>query len=357
MSSRKPATLSDVAREAGVSPFTVSAVLNGARSNTRVSPATRERIMDSAARLRYQANAQARSLARQRTNTLGVLFDVVESTAALGDNYASGILQGIVAEARRIGYDVLLYTEPWHDAERSSARFRDRRTDGVIVVAPLLDNDIMEGLSATGIPLCAISASSCPSSRSRMVDVDNAAGIRLAVEHLVSLGHRRIVHLTGNANVYSVGQREEAFRDAICRAAIPVSAESVLHCTYDASSIPDILPDLLLRAHASTAIVAGNDNIAIAALNTARALGVDVPGKLSIVGFDDIAACAQVTPPMTTIRQPLGAIGAAAVTSLIAAIEDREPGILAPEPLLVMPELIVRGSTAAATVPSGRALS
>jgi LacI family transcriptional regulator len=346
MRHQKAPTLNDVAREAGVSPYTVSVVLNGARSNTRVSEATRRRIVESAAALRYHPNAVARGLAKRRTNTLGVLFSVVDPTTALTNAYASGLLQGVVTHAASRGFDVLLYTELWKGAERSAARFRDRRADGVIVAAPLTDTDILPALAALDLPLVAISPA--PDARPAAipaVDVDNERGIRLAVEHLVALGHRRIAHLTGDANVASVPLRRAAFERAMAAAGLPVPPGYVVPCTYDGGTVGEVVPGLLALPEPPTAVVAGNDNLAIATLAAARALGVDVPGGLSVVGFDDNPAAAQVTPALTTVRQPLLAIGGEAARLLIDRIEGKEEvtGGLT----LSAPELIVRASTGA----------
>ena len=346
-------TLRDVALAAGVSPYTVSVVLNGSRSNTRVSVATRRRIEESAQTLRYHPNAMARGLARRRMNTLGVAVAVVKSSAALADAYASTILQGIVAEASHRGYDVLLYTEEWKNAEMSAARYRDRRADGVVVIAPLMGADVVSGLARENVPLVIVApdTNALPASIPA-VDVDNARGVALAIGHLVEQGHTRIAHLTGNADVPSVAERRTAFQDVMARAGLAVPAAYIVPCTYDAKTVPDQLGVLLALPEPPTAIVAGNDNIAIAVMDAARALGVFVPDQLSVVGFDDISAAGQVTPKLTTIRQPLFEIGRMAARFLIARIGadfGEEPALdcSGTEQIrLFPPDLILRESTA-----------
>jgi Transcriptional regulators len=354
MRDKKAPTLTDVARAAGVSPYTVSVVLNGARSNTRVSEATRARILESAAALRYHPNAMARSLVKRRASAIGVLFSVVESTEALANPYASGLLQGIVTRAAHRGYDVLLYNERWQDAAHSAARYRDRRTDGVIVVAPLTDTDIVPGLALLDIPLVAVSAASvaCPPGTAN-VDVDNALGVRLAVEHLLAGGHRRIAHLMGNENVASVPLRRQAFLDVMAEAGLSVPEAYVVPCTYDATTVGEALDHLLRRPEPPTALLAGNDNIAIAALNYARENNLSVPEELSVVGFDDIPAASQVTPRLTTVHQPLHEIGGAAADTLIDRIEGAAD---APAPAgdgsrYLEPSLVIRESTGPAPAP------
>ena len=352
MPNEKPATLSDVAREAGVSPYTVSGVLNGARTNTRVSPATRERILASATRLRYQPNAQARNLARQCTRTIGVLFDFIRSVELLTSPYSAAVLQGIVTEAARLGYDILLYTEHREGGPLPLDRFRDRRTDGIIVVAPLTDEAVMAELSTMQIPLVAVSAAPGYGADGKFatVDVDNAGGIEMAVAHLVALGHRRIAHLTGNQNMYSTQLRGEAFTHAVQQNGLPAEDAFVITCAYNGTLAREALDTLLALPHPPTAIVAGNDNIAFALLEAARRRGVAVPHALSVVGFDDTAAASHVTPKLTTVRQPLTEIGAMATRLLVERIGP--PGSDAPArpkdfSHLLAPELIVRDSTAA----------
>ena len=346
----KAPTISDVAREAGVSPYTVSGVLNGARTNTRVSPATRERILASASRLRYQPNAQARNLARKCTKTLGILFDFVRSTEVLTTNYSSAVLQGIVTEASIRGYDVLLYTaETGSDGTLSTARFRDQRTDGIIVVAPLIDDGLMNDLATLRLPLIAVSAAPCYLAEGQVVsvDVNNVQGIDLGVAHLVQLGHRRIAHLSGNANMYSATVRRDAFLAAMAQHG--VTADPVVFtCAYDGSLVPEAMEALFALPNPPTALVAGNDNIALAVLEEARRMGIAVPDVLSVVGFDDIAAAAHVTPKLTTVRQPLTDIGATAARLLVERISDNQnvgKGTIDTTYLLA-PELIVRSSTA-----------
>lgn len=346
---KKAPTLKDVASLAGVSPYTVSAVLNGARSNTVVSEATRRRIVESAERVNYHPNAVARSLASRKTYSIGVQFGVLNPTEAIGNSYATGLLQGMMHEAALHQYNILLYTEEWIDAAKSARTFRDRRTDGVILVAPLMDTDMLQALSALPLSLVAISADpeSC-ADHVPCVDVDNSAGIHAAVAHLVAQGHTRIAHLTGNRNVASVVLREQAFVQARDAHGLPPVPEYVVSATYDAMTINTILPRLMALANPPTAIVAGNDNLALGVIATARAMGIAVPTQLSVVGFDDVPSAGQVTPALTTVRQPLFEIGAEAVRLLLQEINasPENSGETRHSPRLVPPTLIERESTA-----------
>lgn len=349
---KKAPTLSDVANSAGVSLYTASVVLNGARSNTRVSEATRRRILESAATLRYHPNAMARGLVHRRMQTLGVFFGVVEPSIIIMNPYASTLLQGVLKVAAESAYRVTIFTEPWQDAATSALRFRDGRTDGVLVIAPPLDIDLLPGLASLGLSLSVIAA---PGERYGIpaVDVDNAKGIRLAVEHLIGLEHHRIAHITGNPNMASVPVRRDTFCATMNAAGCPVPDEYLIASRYDGRGVEEALKGLLSLAAPPTAIIAGNDTLAIGALLAARNLGVRIPEDLSIVGFDDAPAGAFLTPPLTTVRQPLLEIGELATRLLIQQIEGETVPVTAH---LLEPELVVRGSTAPAgdTIPPGR---
>lgn len=344
-------TLQDVARIAGVSPFTASTVLNGSRSNTRVSAATRLRIEEAAKSLSYHPNATARSLVTRTTRIIGVLIPfVVSSSEAFSDDYASAVLGGITEQAASEGYDILHYTQPWRDDAASVARFRDRRTDGVLVVAPLAGSDVIEALSALDIPVVAISALPLPYSEEiptgiGFVDVDNAAGIRLAVEHLLQLGHTRIAHLSGQYNSASAVLRRSAWEDVLKEYGVPSPSEYICAGTYDGYMAADALDGLLQLATPPTAIIAGNDHIAFAILEHAKKRGITIPEQLSVVGFDDVPLAKYVDPPLTTVRQPLRAIGRAAAQRLILQISESEDAQSQPRTILLPPELTIRNST------------
>lgn len=336
-------TLSDVARRAGVSLATVSTVLNNPRSNTRVSEATRQRIIEVAAEMRYYPNAHARSLQGLKTGTLGVLFGLERATVAVANPYAFTVFQGIIAGAAEAGYNVTLFTEPWHDAARSAARLRDRRTDGIIVIAPSTDSDIISSLAELGIDLVSVSTATdegiVPS-----VDVDNIAGARMATQHLLSLGHTRIAHLMGDANLLSALQRRDSFIETMARATISVPDRYILPGQYLPQSGYERTLQLLSLPEPPTAIFAANDDVARGALMAARERDVAVPAGLSIIGFDDAPQAAFPGPALTSVRQPLGAIGTEAARLLLRQINGEE---VARRPYLFPPELKEGDTTAA----------
>ncbi len=341
----KAPTLSDVANRAGVSLYTASVVLNGARSNTRVSEATRKRILETAEQLRYHPNAMARALVHRRMQTIGVLCGFVGASAEYITNpYISAVLQGALVAAARADCCVTLFTQTWLDAPRSAPRFRDGRTDGILVIPPPTDSDVVAGLAALKLPLSVVAYPGEPYGVP-CVDVDNAKGIRIAVEHLLSLGHHRIAHLAGSRNMASAPIRQATFCAALAEAGIPVPADYIQPCGYGGDYVEEAMQRLLALPKPPTAVVAGNDVIAITALKVAQNLDVSVPEHLSIIGFDDAPAASLLTPTLTTIRQPLMQIGEAATRLLLMQIEGETVPFMTH---LLEPELIVRGSTAPA---------
>ncbi|MDR3708841.1 MAG: LacI family DNA-binding transcriptional regulator [Capsulimonadaceae bacterium] len=344
----KTASLRDVAAKAGIGIATASSVLNGSRSNTRVSEATRKRIVDAARELRYHPNAVARALAGHPTKTLGVLFGLPRVTIAESNPFAFAVIEGILAGAAKEGYNVTLFTEPWVDAAQSLGKMRDGRVDGVIVIAASSQSDILPTLSEFGVPAVALAAAASDSPVPA-VDVDNHAGSRMAVNHLLELGHRRIAHLQGDDTLSSAVRSRDGFLQALRDAGIEAAEGYVPAGTYEEKSGYERAIFLLERPDPPTAIVAANDVLAIAAIQAAHDRNVRVPEDLSVVGFDDIPMAAFIDPPLTTVHQDLLGMGTKAVRVLMQVLRgEATPG----EPFLFMPVLVVRKSTAAPAVQS-----
>jgi len=334
------ATIYDVAKESGFSLSTVSNVLNDGPRPVRLE--TRRRILETVRRLDYHPSAVARGLARRRTNTIGILFGVVESSAIVMNAHSSAILQSVLTVAGDAGYDVTHLTAPWRGAENSLASFRDRRTDGLLVVAPPIDSDLMPALSSLGLPLVAVS---WPPERGNVpaVDVDDVAGAGMVMKHLLGLGHRRIAHLMGHANLISATTRRDIYVRCLANAGIELHPEYLLPGLYQEQSGYENTRRLLALPEQPTAIFAGNDEIAFGAMDAARERGVSVPGHLSLVGVDDRPLTRYLTPPLTTLRQPFDKVGEEATRLLLRRVAgEAVPTVMH----LFMPELLVRGSTA-----------
>ena len=333
-------TIKDIARACNVSTATVSYVING--KNTLL-PETRERVLRKMREMNYHPSAVARGLTNKRMNTLGVLFDNVGSEIAIWHPYTSGILQGIVAAAAEAGYNVTLFTELWQNADLSLPKLRDQRTDGLLIVAPPADTDLLPSLQGAGLQVVTVSSESAAFGMPS-VDVDNAAGIHLAVQHLRELGHTRIAFLGGEQNMFSATARLAAFQAALQAAEVQVPTQYVAAASYQDQEVADRQTRRLLSLPVPpTAIVAGNDQIAVAAMRAAHDLGVNIPAQLSIVGFDDMPDAALMQPALTTVKQPFDEVGKVATRLLLQMLSgETVPAGRA----LVAPQLVVRGTTA-----------
>ena len=333
-------TIRDVARECGVSAMTVSAVLNNRKGD--VSTQTRERVLTCIRRLDYQPSAAARALSRKRTDTIGVAFGIVGAAAAVTNPYMSGILEGVLREAEKFGFDVNLVNRHWHSAEKSASLFKDQRTDGLLLIAPVRESDIVSGLANLGRPLITVSGDSQLYGIAS-VDTDDAKVGAFAVRHLVTLGHCRIAHITGNDDLTSTRRRLASYRAAMTAHDLPIQPGYAHHASYSGAGVPEAVAAMMGLNEPPTAIFCGNDNIAFQAIRSLNDLGYSVPGDVSVVGVDDVDAAARVTPPLTTIRQSLGQIGVLATSLLIGCIDNRPVDV---SDHFVAPELVVRESTA-----------
>lgn len=336
---RQRATSADVAARAGVSRTTVSFVLNG-RADAGIPAETRRRVEDAARELGYHPHGAARALAGGASHTIGLVLrqspDQVSVDALLAET-----LWGIGSEAHLGGYRVLV--EPLSPGEgHYSELVSSQRVDGLIVSGPRTDDEELVALVREGFPL--IVQGSLPSVAVPSVDVDNRAGARTAVDHLLGLGHRRIGCITNAPLAYTAAaDRLAGYRDALEAAAVDAAPELVVEGAFDAASGWTAMQDLLARAPDVTAVFVASDIVAFGALRAVREAGRRVPADISVVGFDDIPLARHFDPPLTTIRLPARDLGAAAGRALV----ERLAGRAGRERTLLPTELVVRDSTAA----------
>lgn len=340
----KLATIKDVARASGVSTATVSYVLNN--GPRRVVPATRARVEAAIEQLQYHPSTMARGLSQKRLDCLGVVFPQPHP-GLVGDSYFSSVLDGIIQIATERRQNVTLYTGLEWAGSASLPAFRDRRVDGLLLVATLTDSDIVPALTEAGLPFVLINGTS-PDPRVSLVDIDNADAARQVVTHLAALGHRRIALLGGQPNSPSTAPRRAGFVAAMQEVGLAVEDALVLEGSYDRAWGHTGMRQLLRLPQPPTAVFAGGDGIAAGACLACAEAGIAVPQQMSIVGFDDASYAQYLTPPLTTVRHPLPQIGAAAAAVLLdrldAPAKDAEVSGIR---VSLHGELIVRGSTAA----------
>jgi LacI family transcriptional regulator len=328
-------TIRDVAREAGVSVTTVSVVLGD--SSRPVSAALRDRVREVAERLDYHPSAVAQGLVRQQTNTIGVLFGEVEE-GVVGNYYAAGVLAGVVARAQRSRLDLHLFTMRWKPKERPAQRVLAQQPDGVLILVHSLGSDMAPALHTLGLPVVCISTPGVDGIS--YVDIDNVCGIRLAIDHLLELGHTRIGHIAASRTQQSVVIRQQAMWDRLNDVGLTVPPEWIVGNTFASDEIFEATRAMMARPERPTALLCASDTHAFQALRALKALGLRTPEDVSVIGFDDFPSAPVLSPPLTTVRQDLAAIGREAVELLLRRIAGREP-----EHRLLAPELVVRAST------------
>jgi DNA-binding LacI/PurR family transcriptional regulator len=331
---RRP-TSADVAARAGVSRTTVSFVLNG--RDVAIPAATRQRVIDAADQLGYHPHAPARQLAGGLSQTIGlVLRQSAEQVA--GDALLPETLRGMTAAARLAGFRVIVEAlEP--KGGRYADLLRSGRADGLVVSGPRVDDPDLRDIVRDRFPV--VLQGSLPGLDVASVDVDNVAGAKGAVEHLVSLGHRRIGCVTNAPLAYTAArERLDGYMAALREANIEPRPEWVVEAAFDAQSGHRAMAELISRGELEAVFVA-SDVVAFGAFGALRAANRRIPQDVSVVGFDDIPLAAFLDPPLTTVRLPAYALGRAVGTALL----DRIATPAAPRRTLLPTELVVRAST------------
>jgi DNA-binding LacI/PurR family transcriptional regulator len=342
-------TMRDVARESGFSPATVSIVLNNAPLARYIAPGTKERIQKTAKRLGYRPNAMARFLRSKRSHTVGVmLFDIT-------DPFCTPILRGIENALFQGSYLSILT-----DAHNQRNRFErylemllDRHVEGLVVVANWLfvDINLLADLVKRNIPAVTIGWEVQAETVSSVM-VDNEAGGRLALEHLYRLGHRKIAFIRGPKRLIDSAPRWKGIQKFAHSAGLEIDPQLVadLPDFFEPNSSFEggmrLTEELLRKKRRFTALVAFDDVTAFGVIRALTKAGVKVPEQCSVVGFDDVALAAQSAPSLTTVRQPLEAMGTISVSIVMeainAALEKRDMPIVHHR---AAPELVVRDST------------
>jgi LacI family transcriptional regulator len=332
-------TIKHVAARAGVSFTTVSHVLNGTR---RVSDSARERVERAVAEMGYAPSAVARALKMSETCILGVLVPNITSP------FFAELTRGIEDCCRRTDYSVFLCNSD-DDPQRQSRYLQtllERRVDGLLMAAAAGDAAaLVRRLAPMRVPTVVVDRD-VPGLAADLVRVDHEGGARLAVEHLLGLGHRRIACLSGPSEFAVSRARTAGWRAALAAARIAPEPGWLLEGEFNAAAGHALASELLAR-DAVTAIFASNDLLAIGALRAAAERGVSVPGALSVIGFDGIDLGAYAYPALTTVGHPIRALGEAAAQALIERIgAGPSPG----REVVLPAQLLMRESTGA--VPS-----
>lgn len=314
------ANIRDVAKKAGVHPSTVSRVYSG---NTRISPATRKRVMAAASELGFHPNAIARSLSTQRTQTIGMVVPYVYE-GFFHDSFFPQVMRGMLEAAYPHGYRLIVGGSEGYEDEIEQIKqiMNSRQADGIVVMSSRLDVDTVSILENHRTPFVLIGHP--PSSDIRniaWVDANNFQATRQAIEHLLHLGHRRIAYIGGDPENLTTQERYDAYVDTLMNAGITpydgwtqygyFSEEGGYMSAHHMAHMGDMSP---------TAMYTANDLMAIGALRAMRERGLNVPYQVSLVGTNDSQAAAHTDPPLTSVQVPYAAIAARAVELLIERI-------------------------------------
>jgi len=347
------ATSHDVAARAGVSQPTVSLVLSS-NPKARVASATRERVLRAAEELGYRPNVIARSLVRRRSYALGVLVP------DLGNQFFADVVSGAERVAAEEGYAVVLTEQRDAPLERQLDALRARQIDGVI----------LDAAGASAVPAAAFDGLNVvlvdrPSNGWPGVASDAEGAGRLAAEHLLALGHRRLAFVGPSTDVHAFRMRERGFVRALAAAGVTVASERLRRAPATLEGGQAAMRALLALPERPTAVFCANDLLALGAHKACTGLGVAIPREMSIVGCDDIAFARFVTPELTTVAVPARELGARAARLLVREIEAagagagagagvRAAGAGSQKPRLLPVKLVVRGTTAAPAAPAAR---
>lgn len=321
-----------VAREAGVSPSTVSRVLNG---TAQVSAAKRRAVEAAISKLSFEPSPLAQSLAKGRTKTIGVI------TQAISSPFYGEALRGIEECLGPMGYMPLFASGHWtnDDNIKCISLLQKRRADGIIILTSgLADEDVVR--YSTNSPIV-ITGHETVGDRVYSLNLDNVEGARLATRHLASLGHTRIACLAGPAAHFDARERIKGYQMALAERQLPQDPSLIITGDFSAVGGMVAMNQLLDSRLEFTALFACNDQSAYGAALALYRHGLRIPDDFSIVGFDDLYDSRFTLPPLTSVNISIFEVGRAAATAIVDMIEGRQPTAKAPTA-----KLVVRESTA-----------
>jgi LacI family transcriptional regulator len=336
------ATIDDVAKLAGVSIKTVSRVVN---REPNVRQSTRDRVDRAIAQLNYKPNLSARSLASQRSHLIGLIYDDPSAYEVPSSGYVIRMQEGSLRACRATNYELLIHPCDYRrqDVRQDLKGLIERSQPDGIVLAPPLSNmrKIVDAVAATGTRFVRV-APGTEALPEFVVATDDREISAEMTRHLASLGHRRIGFIAGDPRHEAVVNRLPGYRDGLEQSGLAYAGELVAEGDNSIGSGEAAAEQLLALDDPPTAIFAANDDMAAGVIRVAYRLGLDVPGRLSVAGFDDSALARLVYPALTTIRQPLSKMAERAALELIERF-----GKPAPEPrtVIIPSTLQIREST------------
>ncbi len=332
-------TMSDVAKLAGVSPMTVSRVMNG---DPNVRSTTRKKVDEAVAALNYVPNQAARRLAGVRPVRIGFLY----SNPSAG--YLTEFLVGLLNQASLNNVQLVVEKcegEQWKD---KTQRLLDNGVDGIILPPPLCDTPgLIDLVAKAHVPSVTVACGQ-PDKRVSAVSIDDYQAAYTMTNHLIALGHQRIGFVIGHPNQTASARRLAGFKAAMSDKGLAMPKELTVQGMFTYRSGLDAAEQLLALEHRPTAVFASNDDMAAATVAIAHRMGLDVPGDLTVAGFDDTALATTIWPELTTVRQPIADMAETAVKFLVHQIRAQRDGDPQQPEHLVMDSTLVRRQSDAA---------
>lgn len=325
------ATLTMVAQKAGVSPSTVSRILNGTAQVSEEKQALVKAVIEE---LGFRPDPAARSLAGGRTMSIGVLTQFIDSP------YYGEALRGIEDELHKANYVPLFVSGHWNEAEEKNRLFmlQERKVDGIIVLTGKLADDTLIEMAAH-IPVV-VTGRRLSGPGLFSIDFDNSEGASLAVRHLHALGHRRVAFISGPLDHPDAAERLQGYKEEVRLKGMDIDEELVVVSDYQEAGGFRAMNTLLSARVQFTAVIAANDQMAYGARLALHRSGLRVPEDVSLIGFDDLPHSAFTLPPLTSVRQSVYEIGASAAKAMFDLLNKKNP-----PSRLVEAELVVREST------------
>ncbi len=337
----KRVSSTDIAREVGVSQATVSYVLSGRWEENNISAQTRDKVEKTARKLGYYTNRMAQSLKLGRSMVVGAIAPSVTFS------FFSEIVRGAEAELAEAGYILVLmhsHENPEIEEQRIEV-VKGYSVDGLLIIPVAIGgkDEVFQKLVEEKWPFILIDKD-MPEIDAPFIMTDDVAGSRMLMEHLISLGHRRIGFISGPRDATSAIARRQGYIEALETHELPVDEELITGSLWSEGEGERSAARLLRLNPRPTALFASTDPAAWGAYRAVREAGLNIPTDVSVAGYADLEPSAMISPPLTTIRQPAETIGRRAARMLLDIIEKKDEK---PEKTKIPVELIVRGSTAA----------
>ncbi|WP_036536043.1 LacI family DNA-binding transcriptional regulator [Oceanobacter kriegii] len=335
-------TIDNVAQLAGVSIKTVSRVVN---QEPNVKQQTRDKVQAAIDELGYKPNLSARSLASKRSYLVSLLYDNFLAASA----YVVNLQCGVIERCRQEGYELLIHPLNYQAPnliEEIERFINASGIDGLMLTPPLSDDPkLIDALKTLGKPFVRISPATCNGDASCVYTDDRQVADEMT-QHLIDQGHRQIAFIAGRPDHLAVGQRQLGYEDAMHRNGLtPSTCQG--YSSFETGA--ECARQLLQAPQRPTAIFAGNDEMATGAISTAHEMGIAIPAQLSVAGFDDNDLATHCWPAMTTVRQPVAEMAAAAADILLQSLKTKQPPV---QQLQLQSSVVVRQSTAAISEPA-----